>query len=247
MKKTPRNIRVVATKITGGLHMAKHTPCQDFYHYACSGNKLVAVVSDGAGSAKYGKIGAKVICETLVNLLINTPFKEVEDAVKCAIEIAREKLIIHRLNKSKTEQEILNFSATVVGVVYHRDRGVFFHIGDGAGIALCGADECIISYPENGCFDCETYFYTMKNWRDCLRFTEIVKANSLFLMTDGVTRFALAHDAKRLKEGFVLPINDYLQAEPNKVRALQALTNTLDTGQARKLNSDDKTFLWAEL
>ena len=52
MKKTPRSIRVIATKITGHLHQAKQTPCQDFYHYACSGNKLVAVVSDGAGSAK---------------------------------------------------------------------------------------------------------------------------------------------------------------------------------------------------
>lgn len=82
MKKTPRSIRVIATKITGGLHLAKKKPCQDFYQYACSGNKLVAVVSDGAGSAKYGKIGAKVVCETLVNVLINTPLKDAEEAVK---------------------------------------------------------------------------------------------------------------------------------------------------------------------
>ena len=176
MKKTPK-IRVVATKVTGCLHRAKQTPCQDFYHYACSGNKLVAVVSDGAGSAKYGKIGAKIVCETLVNLLINAPLKNVEETVKCAIEVAREKLIIHRLNKSKSEQEILNFSATIVGAIYHRDRGVFFHIGDGAGIALyggqSGAENYIVSQPANGCFDCETYFYTMSNWRDCLRFTKI--------------------------------------------------------------------------
>ena len=121
MKRTPK-IRVIATKVTGGLHRSKQTPCQDFYHYACSGNKLVAVVSDGAGSAKYGKIGAKIICETLVNVLINTPFKDVEQAVRLAVEIARDRLVIHRLNKSKSEKEILNFSATMVGVVYHRDR-----------------------------------------------------------------------------------------------------------------------------
>lgn len=30
MKKTPRSIRVIATKITGGLHLAKKKPCQDF-------------------------------------------------------------------------------------------------------------------------------------------------------------------------------------------------------------------------
>ena len=111
MKKTPRNIRVIATKITGGLHLAKQKPCQDFYQYACSGNKLVAVVSDGAGSAKYGKIGAKIVCETLVNVLINTPLKNVEEAVAKAIQMARGKLVIHRLNRSKSEAEILNFSA----------------------------------------------------------------------------------------------------------------------------------------
>ena len=247
MKKTNKSIRIVATKITGGLHVSKQTPCQDFYQYACSGNKFVAVVSDGAGSAKYGKIGAKIICEMLVNVLINTPFKNIEQSVKETIERARERLVIHRLNKSKTEREILNFSATMVGVVYHKNKGVFFHIGDGAGIALHDEKKYTISRPANGSFSCETFFYTMHNWQDSLRFTKIEKSDTIFLMTDGVTNFALSDDMCRLKNGFIEPINRYLKNEPNKLRALKALNNTLDTKQARKLNSDDKTFLWAEL
>ena len=250
MKRTPKRIKVIATKITGGLHSAKKTPCQDFYHYACSGNKLVAVVSDGAGSAKYGKIGAKIVCETLVNVLINTPLKHTEEAVKKAIETARGRLLIHRLNKSKSVEEILNFSATVVGVVYHKNKGIFFHIGDGAGIAVHNGAEAMkytISRPANGHFSCETYFYTMGNWRECLRFTAVKKAEALFLMTDGVTDFALSSDMRGLKNGFIEPINRYLKEEPNKQKALKALNNTLDTKQARKLNSDDKTFLWAGL
>ncbi len=249
MKKTPKDIRVIATKITGSLHEAKQTPCQDFYHYACSGNKLVAVVSDGAGSAKYGKIGAKIICETIVDLLINTPLKNAEQTVKRAIEIARGKLMLHRLNKSKSEQEILNFSATIVGVMYHREQGIFFHIGDGAGIAVHSTAplDYTLSQPMNGRFSCETYFYTMNNWRSNLRFTKISKTEALFLMTDGVTNFALSEDMRSLKKGFIEPINQYLQRESNKLRAVKALNNTLDTKQARKLNSDDKTFLWAGL
>lgn len=248
MKKTHNNIRVIATKITGGIHLAKNTPCQDFYSYACSGNKLVAVVSDGAGSAKYGKIGAKIICETLVNVLINTPFKDVKIGVKKSIEIARSKLIIHRLNKSKSEREILNFSATVVGAFYHKNRGIFFHIGDGAGIAIYQdgkAFDYTLSRPHNGTFSCETFFYTMNNWEKNLRFTDINKVDSLFLMTDGVTGFALSSDMSRLKCGFIEPINKYLKNEESKTKALKALNNTLDTLKARKLNSDDKTVLWA--
>ncbi len=66
-------------------------------------------------------------------------------------------------------------------------------------------------------------------------------------MTDGVTNFALTEDMNKLKNGFIEPIYQYLKTEPNKLRALQALNNTLNTGKARKLNSDDKTFLWAGL
>lgn len=250
MKRKPKNIRVIATKLTGVLHTAKKLPCQDFYQYACSGNKLVAVVSDGAGSAKYGKIGAKMVCEALVNVLINTPLKDVEPAVISAIEKVRERLLIHRLNKSKREEEILNFSATVVGVVCHKKNGVFFHIGDGAAIALHNVenyDDYTLSCPANGNYSCETYFYTMKNWLDCLRFTKFEKASALFLMTDGITNFALSEDSCRLKKGFIEPINKYLVSEPNKTRALKALNNTLSTQKASRLNSDDKTFLWVGL
>ena len=67
----------------------------------------------------------------------------------------------------------------------------------------------------------------------------------MFLMTAVVTNFALSEDMCRLKQGFIEPINGYLKKEQNKARALQALKNTLDTQKARKLNSDDKTFLWA--
>ena len=104
-----------------------------------------------------------------------------------------------------------------------------------------------LSRPANGEFSCETYFYTMNNWAESLRFTKIEKANALFLMTDGVTNFALTEDMCKLKSGFIEPIYQYLKNEPSKTRALTALNNTLNTGKARKLNSDDKTFLWAEL
>ena len=249
MKKTPRNIRVIATKITGGLHLAKQKPCQDFYQYACSGNKLVAVVSDGAGSAKYGKIGAKIVCETLVNVLINTPLKNVEEAVAKAIQMARGQLVIHRLNKSKSEAEILNFSATVVGVAYHNNRGVFFHIGDGAALAFVAEDfsQYVASRPENGVFACETYFYTMDDWQETLRFTPFRQAHTLMLMSDGLTNFSFTPDFSRIEPKFLLPINDFLNREKQQARAVRALTNTFNTVRAKKLNPDDKTFLWARL
>ena len=68
-----------------------------------------------------------------------------------------------------------------------------------------------------------------------------------FLLDMGLMNVALSDDACRLKNGFIEPINRYLKSEQNKMQALRALNNTLDTKQARRLNSDDKTFLWAGL
>lgn len=129
------------------------------------------------------------------------------------------------------------------------NNGVFFHIGDGAAIAFSGGygEDFTASRPENGRFSCETYFYTMDDWKDNLRFTPFENAQTVFLMSDGVTNFAFSRDFNRIERGFLYPINDYLESETSKSRAARALVNTLNTPQARKLNNDDKTLFWAKL
>lgn len=243
------NIRVLSASLRGALHKANNMPCQD---YACAKilkNKLVGVVSDGAGSAPYGQIGAKTICKTLCDLLVRSNHRNIRRDVVKAIETARQKLIFHRYNKSKTEEDLINFSATVVGFFYHNGRGVFFHIGDGTGIAYNTGDyeNILISEPENGAFSCETYFYTMSDWRDCLRFKSFANVNRLMLMTDGVTGFVFSDDFYKIQRNFFVPIVEYLEKEQRKAYAVRALKNTLDDKRAQRINADDKTILWAEV
>lgn len=249
MKNNPRQIAVIASSVTGLYHRAKNLPCQDYYKFNRRGKKIVAVVSDGAGSARYGKIGARIVCDTLCDILISAPLKDIRQKIIDAIDAARQKIIYHRYNKSKNEAGLIDFAATVVGMVFHKDKGIFFHIGDGAAIALPvdnTDNSVIISRPENGIFSCETYFYTMEDWKDCLRFTQFNKAESIMLMTDGVTGFAFKKDFAEIETNFIIPINRFLQ-ETNPAKALRALNNTLSTPQACRLNPDDKTFLWADL
>ena len=179
----------------------------------------------------------------------NADFSNAKEAVVKAIMIARNKLLRHRLNKSKNEAGLVDFAATLVGVMYHRNKGLFFHIGDGAALAFHqdNFEHFTASRPENGAFSCETYFYTMDDWKDSLRFTSFDKAHTLFLMSDGLTNFTFSSDYSRIEKNFIVPIDAFLNQQTNRRKAKRALENTLNTARARQLNSDDKTLMWVKL
>lgn len=241
-------MKVLATVVQGSRNKQRNVICQDFCKYTCLGKNFVAVVADGAGSAQYGRIGARIICETIIDILKNAPINNIKKEVTSAISIARDKLKRHRYNKTKDEKGIALFAATLVGVVYRNNKGVFFHIGDGAAVAFNDEkyDNFIISKPENGSFSCETYFYTMEDWRESLRFTEFKDFNTFILMSDGLTNFAFKKNFKQMEERFISPINSFLNKENTKSRAARALQRTLSNPKAEKINPDDKTMLWVK-
>ncbi len=233
--------KIAGASVKGPLHEKKKQECQDYYYYKNNKNRLVACLADGAGSSEKSKIGAKIICETICDILIKKSAKDIINEIYNAIEVAREKLVFHKTNQDKCEKELENYAATIVGAYFNGKQGVVFQIGDGAIIS----EKQVLSRPQNGSFSNETFFYTMENWKDLLRVKNIKDCDNFILMSDGVTPFAIKPDNKHIQTGFTKPIINFLMNN-NKDKSSKSLANTLNSKEARAANGDDKTLFWAK-
>jgi hypothetical protein len=246
--------KVVAGSATGAGHQASGAPCQDACHWLCHGDWLIAVVCDGAGSARFSDVGARHAAQSLCRLLGDAvpeagaeppaPQSYWQAHIADAVAKTRETLESEHVRDGAAMRD---FHATIVGIVMGPACGTFFQIGDGAGVALLDDEweQSVLSLPENGEYADQTFFYTEERWREHLRFTEVSDAARLItLMTDGAMSFAMAPKCEGLERNFMEPVSRYL----NRVDAetgSQALSATLDDPRTHAITSDDKTLIWA--
>jgi hypothetical protein len=250
--------RVAGTSVTGAYHALKDEPCQDRHRLTVTpGGILIAVVSDGAGSARFGGEGAAMLCEQVSASLARlfgrgkakpsrTLVRKARRAVREGIEAAR----AQALDEVPPDAGLYDYHATLVGAVALPGMGaMFFHIGDGAAVALASASKrWILSPPHNGEYSYETYFFTEPNWQANLRFTLVgPEYDMFFVMTDGVTDLGLKTIAGEPQPfvPFFEPIGRFL-AGVARDEGETALAGTLDTPSARERSNDDKTLVWAQ-
>jgi hypothetical protein len=58
--------RAIARSVKGTSHQKQNMPCQDYSNYKIIDHTIIGVVADGAGSAKYSDIGAKLAVKTVL-------------------------------------------------------------------------------------------------------------------------------------------------------------------------------------
>lgn len=248
--------KVVAGSATGTSHTETGTACQDAFHWCCYQDWLVALVSDGAGSARFSEVGAQYAARHITEELIYALTHELtstnrnnlsywQERVRLSIDATRISLLKTQLTENSN---LRDFHATLVGVIVGPEFGLFFHIGDGAAAAALNAtwDNPTLSLPENGEYADETFFFTEDRWQAHLRFTVFPPAlKYITLVTDGAMSFVVAQGQHALDAKFICPVTRYLEnvdIETGK----QALITTLDDPKTYAITSDDKTLLWAQ-
>lgn len=241
--------RVFGASVAGKSHLDKGIPCQDAHAHAKVGASLVAVVCDGAGSARHSELGAQFVANTLAQALADAlrqgaSIQDLHDgALACAMAQVRGGLEALADNHGAV---LGDYATTVVGAVMGPSVGLFFHLGDGVGVAQLNDGGEVISLPANGEYANETYFLSGERWRDQLRLLPIPRCvRGLVLMSDGCMPFAMSKHNVSLYAPFMGAVQNYLSCMDDIVLGEQALAHTLLDPRTHQITGDDKTLLIA--
>jgi hypothetical protein len=249
----PRSWKVSAASVRGPDHAALGRPREDACAWRAQGERLVAAIADGAGSATRSREGARLCARALVEALATTPpplpggeQAPAREAIEAAIAGVREALA-ERL-ETCLGGALRDYAATVVGVWAEGDRGWLFHIGDGAGAAarLDDLPGAVVSPPDNGAFAEETFFFTDRAWRARLRITPFAGCDFVVLASDGAGSFTFAPRWRGLEPEFIAPIARHLEHRP-PAAGCRTLARVLHAPGARAISGDDKTLILARL
>ena len=244
--------------VTGVSHHKTGIPCQDasIVRVDSSGEWIVAVVSDGAGTARRAEEGSSLIVDIFSNSLlalsaqleIRKPGHWINDFVIWKILEAR-----NDFRQKAGSDNISDFNCTLVACLLGPTGGFSIHIGDGAifggnfltanpPIDISSEERFFMSSPENGEYANETYFITEGDWVKHLRINPMPALDWFFVCTDGGTALSLLTD-KEPKFGFVLPVLKEVTCVINDIERNSKLAEILENPQANKVTDDDKTLV----
>src|SRR5690606_997187 len=154
--------RWASASVIGTSHIQNGARLQDAYAVAELGNGVIfAVVSDGAGSAKFGAYGAWLTCRFL-----SVRFREwirvhpdlpPNEEVADWIDELRDRISIIATRRKSTPRQ---FAATLAAIVVTPDEAVTLHVGDSAVVGRKGTKWDVLCWPENGEYVSSTYFVT---------------------------------------------------------------------------------------
>jgi hypothetical protein len=245
--------KVFAAAAIGSSHLETGTPCQDAFAHARAGDVLVAVVCDGAGSARLSHVGSsrfsRAVADSLVAKAARMPDElcdadptDLAEAARLAISAERSEL---RELADEEGVELNAFAATLVCAVVGPAGGWFLHVGDGIAAAELATGETVLSLPENGEYANETYFVTGDQWAEHLRMTQIPgPVRVLTLMSDGAAPFVMAKNNAGLFRPFMDPVERFLAAT-DEANGSAGLAGTLGDPRTHTITTDDKTLLVA--
>ena len=205
----------------GTSHAKTALPCQDFA--LCNTLKtsaeqfLIAVVSDGAGTAKYARDGARITCLEFMyaakSFLIDNPSVShiEENTVLDWLDRMRDRLSEFSRRRSARPRD---FAATLIGLIAGSHSTLIVHIGDGAAVVReDGKQNWIVpSWPYHGEYEATTCFVTDDPPLNLTVMQLPIRIDRFALFSDGIERLVLDFTQKNAYAAFFERITKPLES-----------------------------------
>lgn len=242
-----------AASCRGTSHVRKNVRRQDAFSCSFSTKEgtLIAVVSDGAGSAQMGGEGASLTCRTLITLARQFDFSQQQlptDAdIWSWIAVARER--IERAAEARCLRP-RDFAATLILLISSGEETLVAHIGDGSAVLQCSntSEWNALSWPSQGEYASSTYFVTDYPEPRLNISRSNCPVNALAVFSDGVERIALDMAAQKphkpFFDGMIRPVAS-TTIEGFDPHLSQQLSKYLDSDVVNARTDDDKTLILA--
>ncbi len=247
------NWKVIRASVIGTSHQENNSECQD----CCWADRieindkdyLVAIVSDGAGSALKGAKGSELACEILIKS-ITASIKQQNNSLSEANIIPWIKAIRKKIGEVGKENHLTprDYACTLLCAIIAENSALFFQIGDGAMVISQSNHFSTVFWPDSGEYANSTYFVTDNNAFDNLRISKIeTKINEIALFSDGLQHLALSYDSKLPHTPFFEPMFKILRnrKETNCDDLDEQLKTFLNSKAINARTDDDKTLVLA--
>lgn len=252
--------RTSFASVIGSSHQKQGTTCQDSGACQCiqtkdGSNVLLAIVSDGAGSAPQSNIGSEITVKLFLQEFENTIANNQDLASIDRTFVAEWIELVRKEIAAKAQEFNLSpweFACTVLGAIIGPNNAVFFQIGDGAiVVSTNGSQEYSpMFWPQHGEFANQTNFIVQDNFAD-ERVLEFANRKETFdkvaLFTDGIERLILDFSSRTVHPPSLESIFEWLaKKEPSLDTApCPAITAYLQSDFINSRTDDDKTLVIA--
>lgn len=233
----------------GSSHLRNNTRCQDTHRCLDVSGTLVAIVSDGAGSAARGGEGAALVCRTLSTELasaIRTGNSLDDEALAGIFDRVRD-----RISHVAVAHGMLmrDFAATAIVIIAATDETIVAHVGDGAAAVRDDDGWRVASWPDAGEFAGTTFFVTDEGGAKLRVARLTTPVIELAVLTDGLERLALSFADGAAHQPFFEGMMRPLAAKGTSGRSAEvsdALRRYLSSETICARTDDDKTIVLAQ-
>jgi hypothetical protein len=220
----------------GTSHLETQSPCQD--RCACSvvssadgGQVLVAVVSDGAGSAPRSEEGAALVCERLATAA-GEAVRASSDLDALSDELVRSWFL-----------DVRDYAATALLAIASDHQALCAQLGDGGIVVRRAQDEPfeLAVWPGGGEYANETFFVTDDGAPERIELRRYDRVVDVVAFSDGLQNLALEWSSRSAFGPFFGPLVATVRARADaNVRA--ELLAYLNSEAINRRTDDDKSL-----